>query len=200
MRDAPDTKSEQYTKRLASEESILWKRMLDVQMPYRWNLRRLKLGFTLDIGCGLGRNLLHIDRNGVGVDHNAASVDVARSRGLEAYLPAEFQKSRHHAAHTFDSILLAHVIEHMTERDAALLLGNYVELLKPGGRAVLITPQERGFRSDATHIQFTDFAALRRIGASAGLVSVSEYSFPFPRWAGRWFTHNEFVSISRKPE
>ena len=36
---------------------VWWKRALDVQAPYRWNLRRLKPGFMLDVGCGLGRNL-----------------------------------------------------------------------------------------------------------------------------------------------
>jgi hypothetical protein len=38
-----------------------------------------------DVGCGLGRNLGHLDGNGVGVDHNAESVAIAQSRGLRAF-------------------------------------------------------------------------------------------------------------------
>ena len=200
MNQNPSTRDEKYTERLVSKESIWWKRLIDAQAPYRWNLRRLNLGFTLDIGCGVGRNLLHLSGNGVGIDHNRASVEVARSRGLTAFLPDEFDRSEFNLPHRFDAILIAHVLEHMTEPEAAELLERYLGLLKPGGRVVLITPQERGFKSDATHVQFMDFAALSRLSEMAGLLPVREYSFPFPRAAGRVFTHNEFVSLSAKPE
>jgi 2-polyprenyl-3-methyl-5-hydroxy-6-metoxy-1,4-benzoquinol methylase len=193
------TRDEQYSKRLITKEGVWWKRLLDVQAPYRWNLRRLNLGFTLDIGCGLGRNLAHLDGNGVGIDHNSTSVDIAKSRGLIAYLPEEFERTEHNQPARFDSILIAHVLEHMTEQEAGELLGRYVPLLKPGGRAVLITPQERGFRSDPTHVEFLDFDGLRRVAEAAGLVAERAYSFPFPRPAGKVFTHNEFVFTSTKP-
>ena len=45
-----DTQSEAYAARLDSLESARWKRWLNVQAPYRWNLRRLRLGFVLDVG------------------------------------------------------------------------------------------------------------------------------------------------------
>ena len=46
------------------------------------DLRRLHLGLTLDVGCGLGRNLYAL--RGVGVDHNpeAVAVAAANARGL----------------------------------------------------------------------------------------------------------------------
>ena len=53
----PHTRGADYAERLETLETARWKRVLDVQAPYRWNLRRLGLGFTLDIGCGIGRNL-----------------------------------------------------------------------------------------------------------------------------------------------
>jgi 2-polyprenyl-3-methyl-5-hydroxy-6-metoxy-1,4-benzoquinol methylase len=196
--DQTGTRSDEYTRRLATKEGAWWKHLLDVQAPYRRNLRRLNLGFTLDIGCGLGRNLLHINGNGVGIDHNSSSVEVARSRGLTAYETDEFEGSEFNKPDTFDAILVAHVVEHMSEKEAIELLAKYVPLLKPNGKVVLITPQERGFNSDPTHVQFMDFAALRKISERAGLSPVIEYSFPLPRFAGRFFTHNEFVSLSRK--
>ena len=48
---------------------------------YRWNLRRLDLGFTLEIGCGIGRNLEHLDGNGIGIDHNEEAVRIAHTGG-----------------------------------------------------------------------------------------------------------------------
>jgi len=59
-----------YADRLESRAASRWRKYLGVQLPYRWNLRRLRLGFVLDVGCGVGRNLAHLDGNGVGVDPN----------------------------------------------------------------------------------------------------------------------------------
>lgn len=197
--DPESTREDGYTSRLIREESAWWRRLLDVQAPYRWNLRRLSLGFVLDIGCGLGRNLLHLGGNGVGIDHNPRSVETARSRGLEAFTPEEFEASSYNASERFDSLLLAHVAEHMTRPEVVQLIRRYLCTLKFSGKVALITPQEYGYRPDPTHVEFLDFAALRAIAREAGLVPIDEYSFPLPRPFGRVFRHNEFVSVSRKP-
>jgi len=189
------TKDHQYTERLLTEAGG-WKRLVPVQAPYRWNLRRLDPGFILDLGCGIGRNLAHLDAKGVGIDHNASSVQVARARGLKAFTPEEFRVSDWNRAGSFDSILTAHVLEHMTEREAVHLLKEYAPFVKESGRLILITPQEAGFRSDPTHVEFLDFARLRSIAESAGFaVQIKEYSFPLPRAFGRIFKHNEFVAV-----
>src|SRR3989337_1898945 len=80
-----DTSSDEYAERLVERQRVWWKRALNVQAPYRWNLRRLGLGRVLDVGCGIGRNLAALDGNGVGVDHNKSCVPVVRSLGLVAY-------------------------------------------------------------------------------------------------------------------
>ena len=56
----------------------------------------------------------------------------------------------------------------------------------------------RGYASDATHIHFTDFAALRDLADRNGLTVVKSYSFPFPRRAGRLFIYNEFNVLAQK--
>ena len=81
-----------YADRLESRAASRWRKYLGVQLPYRWNLRRLHLGFVLDVGCGVGRNLEHLDGNGIGVDPNADCVDAARQRGLRAYEPHDFER------------------------------------------------------------------------------------------------------------
>ena len=194
---AYDTADPHYAARLVTLEAVWWKRLLNVQAPYRWNLRRLQPGFTLDIGCGIGRNLLHLA--GVGIDHNPGSVEIARARGLRAFTPDEFQASPFNAAARFDSLLLAHVVEHMTESDALALLNTYLHTLKPQGKVIFITPQELGYRSDPTHVQFMDMAALKRIACAVQLEPVKEFSFPLPRPFGRVFKYNEFVLVSKKP-
>jgi SAM-dependent methyltransferase len=193
------TAGSDYTRRLADKGTVWWKRLLDVQAPYRWNLRRLQPGFTLDIGCGLGRNLIHLKGQAVGIDHNPYSVEVARSHGLQAFVPEEFEASGFYRAGRFDSFLLSHVAEHMTAAEAVNLLTGYLPLLKPQGRVILITPQESGYRSDPTHVQFLDFASLQNIACEAGLLPLREFSFPFPRPFGRLFKYNEFILVARKP-
>lgn len=191
---AEATAGADYTERLEHLEGQRWKKVLDVQAPYRWNIQRLRLGRTLDIGCGLGRNLAHLGGNGVGVDHNAQSVAVARSRGLEAYTVEEFFAGNHGA---FDSLLVAHVVEHMSGADALSMLKSYLPYLRPNGRVCLITPQESGYRSDSTHVRFVDFAGLGELARALDLAVERQYSFPLPRAAGRLFRYNEFVQVAR---
>lgn len=193
-----DTADPSYTARLRDLEGRGWKQRLDVQRPYRWNLRRLHPGRALDVGCGIGRNLTHLDGDGVGVDHNATSVATARERGLTAYTPGEFLASPDAVLGGFDSLLVAHVLEHLdlsTQRD---LLATYLPYVREGGRVILITPQEAGFRTDATHVRFVDPAGCDLALREHGWRVVSRQSFPFPRPVGRVFPYNEFVVVGER--
>lgn len=197
---ARTTIGEDYAQRLVRLQNAPWKRLLRVQAVFRWNLRRLKPGFTLEIGCGIGRNLEHLRGQSVGVDTNEFCVRAARARGLIAFTPDDFRSSAEFGRPSrFDTLLLAHVAEHMTEEQAVTLVEEYLPFLRPGGRLVLIAPQEAGFRSDSTHVELMDFTRLRRIATRLRLTPERSYSFPFPRWAGQWFTYNEFVVVSRRP-
>lgn len=186
--------TEDYAVRLQREQQRWWKRLFDVQAPYRWNLRRLKPGRTLDVGCGVGRNLRHLDGDGVGVDPNEACVRAARAVGLAAFTPEDLDA----AEGSFDSLLFAHVLEHMTPDEALGLVRRYLPYLKAGGRVIVFTPQESGYRSDDTHVTFLDFEGLESLAGAAGLAVERSYSFPFPRWMGGLFRYNEFVTVARK--
>jgi SAM-dependent methyltransferase len=196
---ASDTRDESYTQRLIKLQSRWWKKLAPQEI-YGWNLRRLKPGLTLDVGCGIGRNLKHLRGRGVGIDHNQHSVEHARKRGLIAFTPDEFAASEYNQPGRFDSLLLSHIAEHMTYPEYVELLRQHLDLVRTGGRAIVICPQEAGFRSDPTHVEFMDFDRLRAASKEAGLRFVREYSFPFPRILGERFVYNEFVSIARKPK
>src|SRR5207302_10671432 len=107
---AYDTADPRYAARLVTLEAVWWKRLLDVQAPLRWNLRRLEPGFTLDIGCGIGRNLLHLSGHSVGIDINEHCVRTATARRLTAITPSGFRQSaEYNRPDRFDAILPAHV-------------------------------------------------------------------------------------------
>ncbi len=198
MSEERSTRDESYTRRLETLGEAGWKQWLDVQAPYRRHVRGLGLGFVLDVGCGIGRNLVHLQNNGVGVDHNAESVAAARERGCEAFVPADFEASEYAVAERFDSLLCAHVVEHMSLDEAVQMIAGYLPYIRAGGRVVLIAPQQAGYRTDATHVEFMDLAKLARILEGAGAPQDRAYSFPFPRFVGHVFPHNEFVAIGRK--
>ena len=195
----PGTKNVQYTERLVKLEPS-WKQILDVQRPYRLHLKKLNPGFVLDIGCGLGRNLINLGGSaaGVGIDHNQHSVECAKTRGLTVFVPEGFLQSDYANADTFDSIILSHVAEHMPRKDAIALLKDYLIYLRFKGQVILVTPQDSGYRSDPTHVEFTDFSAQAEIACALKLTIVRQYSFPFPRVFGHFFKYNEFITICRK--
>jgi 2-polyprenyl-3-methyl-5-hydroxy-6-metoxy-1,4-benzoquinol methylase len=193
-----DTKGKDYADRLRKKQEVRWKRILRVQAPYQWNIRRQQLGRTLDVGCGIGRNLGSLSADSVGIDHNADAVAEARARGFNALSTDEWAASELRQPNAFDGILLAHVIEHMDEPDAVRLMEDYLPYLRPGGKVFFVCPQERGYDSDPTHVRFADFEALAELSRKVGLDVQKTFSFPFPRFAGKPFIYNEFCVVATK--
>ncbi|WP_242371641.1 class I SAM-dependent methyltransferase [Anaeromyxobacter sp. SG26] len=197
--ESPRDRKGDYADRLVGLQQAWWKRLLEVQRPYREHLRRLNLGFVLEVGCGIGRNLAHLGPGAaVGVDVDARAVEIARARRLVAFTPEELDASAFAVAGRFDALLLSHVLEHLHLGDAEALVRRYLPLLRADARVVAITPQEAGFRSDPTHVEFMDFTRVATVLEGAGLELSERYSFPFPRAVGRVFKYNEFVCIARK--
>jgi 2-polyprenyl-3-methyl-5-hydroxy-6-metoxy-1,4-benzoquinol methylase len=186
-----------YARRLQRLSGRRWKRL--IPNPYRWNIRRLARGRVLDIGCGIGRCLDFVGPRGVGVDPNEAAIALCRDKGHEAYTPDEFAAARRSAGadRTFDTLLCSHVLEHLDEPTGVALLRSYLPEVVGGGRVVLITPQERGQRSDPTHVRLMDARALRDLAEQCGLTIERISSFPLPRVFGRWFIYNETVTVAR---
>lgn len=191
------TDQKAYTSRLIQRSSPRWKRILDVQRPYRWNLRRLNLGRTLDVGCGIGRNLANLSKDSVGVDHNAHSVELARRTGHSAFTVAEFMgDKKKHPKNSFDSMLLAHVLEHMSTDDGIKIIKEYLPYVK--SKVVIICPQEKGFTTDDTHVNFLTHGDIEEILKTCGLKIEKSYSFPFQKSIGKVFTYNETVVVGKK--
>ena len=195
-----DTGRPEYTQRLSRLEGAAWKRVINAQAPYRWNVRRMNLGFTLDVGCGIGRNLSTIS-----TETESASTTIrirsrpSAARGFSGFTIEEFLASKYAAADTFDSILVTHVVEHLPEADALSVVGSYLPFVKPSGKVVFITPQERGYASDTTHMRFVGFEELSNLAADLGFRVQRQYSFPLPRPAGKLFTYDEFICITIAP-
>ncbi len=186
-----------YAQRLSAISRSRWRRYLGVQLPYCWNLNLIARGLTLEVGCGAGRNLRHLRGRVVGVDPNLACIEEARAAGLEALSPEEF--ASRYSGPAFDSLLFSHVLEHCREEEGLELVRRYLPYVRSAGRIIFETPQEAGFRSDPTHVNFVTDRSLATLCDRLGLVMRRSYSFPFPRWVGRVFPFNEFVVVATRP-
>jgi 2-polyprenyl-3-methyl-5-hydroxy-6-metoxy-1,4-benzoquinol methylase len=196
-----------YADRLESLTHKRWKVILDVQRPYRWNLKRLNPGITLDVGCGVGRHLVNLPHGSVGIDFNEHSVSKAKSSGYDAYTPDDFFSDEKYKDRQpkFDSILLSHVLEHLTLEESHDVLSTYLPYLKKGGRVIVICPQEKGYASPPkghakgeAHVTFLDSVGIQNILRNLSLGIEAAYSFPFPRRMGKIFRHNETVVVGKK--
>jgi SAM-dependent methyltransferase len=194
-RRVADDREESYAQRLVRLQRAPWKRLLPIQLPYALHLRAVARGATLEIGCGIGRNLRVLKGGAIGVDRDRESVDYVNNiLQLRAYTPEEFQRCQH-ARSMFDTLLFSHVLEHIPLDQVDSLVSSYLPCLRSAGRVIVITPQERGYASDPTHVAFFDFDSAARLARSTGLLVERQYSFPFPRFAGGMFRYNEFVSL-----
>jgi len=110
--------------------SVLW-----LRGPWRGDL--------LDVGAGNGAFLVRMRQlgwRGTGVDFDAAAVRVCRDvHGLEAHCGTLDSVTLPDAS--FDVITMSHVIEHLP--DPKRTLHRCMQLLKPGGRLVVVTPNAR---------------------------------------------------------
>jgi SAM-dependent methyltransferase len=131
-----------------------------------------------------------LPKGSIGVDFNIACVQACRNAGLEAYTPDHLPNK------TFDTLLFSHVLEHTEDPETVIRL--YLPHLRKTGQVVALTPQERGYSADPTHVRFLDASALAEIFERVGLEVERSYSFPLPRWAGTWLRYNEFVVTGRR--
>ena len=189
-----DTSQSWYTARLNRLGNKKWKILLGTQRQFKAPITSLSLGKTLEIGCGVGRVLPWLP-NSIGVDHNSTSVAAARARGLTAFTNEEFHLSEFAISKSFDSLLMAHLLEHMAEDERNTIMKKFRKYLKPEGRLVIICPQEAGFRSDSTHIEYLDFNAIKEYGLRHDFVVELAKSNPFPRFFGKLFKYNEFFVV-----
>lgn len=94
---------------------------------------------------------------------------------------------------------MSHVAEHMTIDAAIELIKEYLPYVRPGGQLIVFTPQEVGYRSDPTHIEFIDFPKLKMLVELTNCTHERLYSYPFPRIVGKLFRYNEFVLTAKTP-
>jgi 2-polyprenyl-3-methyl-5-hydroxy-6-metoxy-1,4-benzoquinol methylase len=137
----------------------------------------------LDIGCGNGDFLIRSNYCGyisTGIDFDPRTIDIARSRGLDACVSEVHSLSQ---SVTYNAITLSHVIEHIA--DPVSLLEEIFKRLKPGGYFYIATPNfnsagRRTFGNDwrgcdvPRHMHFFDSQVLGRLLSDVGFTKIHQ--------------------------
>lgn len=136
-----------------------------------------------DLGCGTGTLCVLLAEHGhrvTGVDFSPRMIELAHAKASAAGLEASFVRADASApplpVGEFDVVLSRHVLWAMPDREAALR--NWISLLRPGGRLLLIEGRwHTGVGLDA--------AAARALVEAAGLREVEVRSLDDPLlWGG----------------
>jgi 2-polyprenyl-3-methyl-5-hydroxy-6-metoxy-1,4-benzoquinol methylase len=147
----------------------------------------------LDIGCGNGANLFLLSQHGheaVGLTLSDTEVRLVQERGMECKVWDIMQEELPYQHHSFDAILLSHVLEHLPWPEK--VLRHYLNLVRPGGGVYIALPNvlnliqrwqflcgqfkytENGVM-DCTHLRFFDFLSARELAESCGLKVVRHF-------------------------
>jgi 2-polyprenyl-3-methyl-5-hydroxy-6-metoxy-1,4-benzoquinol methylase len=163
---------------------------------FRWVPREVRV---LDIGCGFGESLgFHAARgcDAYGVEADANILRVAERHGLKVrhglFDPDLYERC------TFDVVTLDQVIEHVA--DPVTVLRGIDQVLKPGGRLILSTPNANGWGARVFgqrwihwhapyHLQFFSESSLQGAATKAGLVVERRQTITQSAWLDFQFCH-----------
>ena len=146
-------------------------------------------GLALDLGCG-SCEWLELLRDegmeGLGVDSNSNFAQTARDKGLQMIVADLFQWLAAIPNDYFALVTAFHVIEHLSFPQQMRMLVEIFRTLKPGGKAILESPNPRNilvgagdFYRDPTHLRPVFPDTLGLVGKSVGF-AVSKVFFFTP--------------------
>ncbi len=152
-----------------------------VRQARAWYLRFLpQPGDLLDLGCGRGEFLAVAAEAGhrvLGIDQDAAMLAAAGELPVAERDALDFLQS---TPDRFDAITAFHVIEHLTVRDAEVLIRLAADRLRSGGRLIVATPNPGSlptiaheFWRDPTHVRPYDLELIEFLTNGSGLTTVA---------------------------
>lgn len=126
-------------------------------LPY---LPSHKSARIIDVGCGWGQFLSWLRSKGYsqveGVDMGAAQIEHCHSIGLDVQRASDSTRFLTQRSETYDMVTLHHVIEHLPPEPAIDLLRAIFESLRPGGTAIVQTPNMSAICAGVSrHVEMT---------------------------------------------
>jgi len=137
---------------LFKEERYRWEEPHDLVVSFATELKRHGAQRVLDLGCGAGRHVAYLAREGFdvcGTDISPRGLEFTRAWLQKEALQAKLQLSDMTAIpypdDCFDAIVSTYVIHHNTMNNIRRCVAGVYRALAPGGRALLTVSSKRGY-------------------------------------------------------
>ena len=138
---------------LFKDERFRWKEPREEVVAFAQDLQRRGAQRVLDLGCGAGRHVVYLAREGLnvcGTDISPRGLEYTRAwleqEGLHADLQLSDMTVIPYPDEYFDGIISTNVIHHNTLDNIRRCVAEMHRVLVPGGRALLIVQSKRGYR------------------------------------------------------
>ena len=163
----------------------------------------------IDIGCGEGITLEKLVKNHhgkqiTGIDSEPENIAICQKHGLPVQYGTVFNLP--FEADSVDCVLFFEVIEHLDESENALT--EIFRVLRPGGRLILIFPNDKMFMItrlligmfkeafyDAGHVMQWTPTKIRKMLKSTGFSTTKQRNIPFLLWS----LSLHHVAVAEKP-
>jgi SAM-dependent methyltransferase len=198
---------------LASAEDVYWA----VRQCLRQTSRVGRPLRVLEVGSGLGYLTHSISRAGydiVGLEISSTAVARARERYGDLFVCASVEDYARHQGASFDVIIIAEVIEHLT--DPISVLKHVVRLVAPQGRILVTTPNRsyflgrRRWGSDLPPVHLWWFsersmeAVADRLGMKLELLNFRGFNYthpqdPLERWLSESYREGPVLNKDGSP-
>lgn len=167
-------KSFAYTKNYFRQRDLLIPHLAQVVIKL---MRENKLKKVLDVGCGTGRLVNHLNKHGfeaIGCDNSPNAVRIAQKLNNKLTIQLASAVKLPFKKNSFDLVTAISLIEHLTQNEGGKFLEEARRVLKPKGYIFLVTPNfatplriihgSKWFGyCDPTHLTFYTPASLKKI-------------------------------------
>lgn len=178
------TNSKEYTKYYLNKFNIWYRRLFPVDIPFKYIAKSCCKGKILDIGCGPGRYLAFFPDRAIGVDHNMDFIEYTHKRGFTSYHTSELHNIENQK---FDTLLFAHILEHMCMYDGETLINTYIKYLNKNGRIIIIVPHGYCYNNDPTHVLYYGPEQVEMLSNRIGFHIRKSFYHPFPDFLSKYF-------------
>jgi len=138
---------------LFKKEEHRWRRPSELVVEFTKVLRRCRAGRVLDVGCGAGRHLVFLARQGFqlyGVDLSPTGLSHARAWAEEEGLEVELRRADMtflpYRDGFFDGVVCVFSIYHGTLAQVRKAVAEIRRVLRPGGAALIMFKSRESYR------------------------------------------------------
>ena len=169
-----------HNKNLYGENSIARIKAYGPALDYYYgrHLPADKNALILDIGCGDGNFVYHMQQKGYtnasGIDYSAEQIDKGRSMGINNLICADLIQFLSENKVQYDAVIAKDVIEHFTRDEVFEILELINKNLKDGGRFIMQVPNGQGiyhtsiFYGDYTHEMAYTESSVNQVALNTG--------------------------------